>query len=396
MSGWKPVAQWIEEDIQAGKTMAPAPLPEWVKIIDGPHTPQGSYSPEEDRFVPRPDNPVYRRQLFPDALFVERFDEGETVFENEDFRLWHLGDDIAIGSFKTKKNIITAGVLEGLQNASRIAGESFKGLVIWQKDEPFSLGANLAPAVEAIRQGRVAEVEALVKTFQDTSQSLRFCEVPSVVATRGMTLGGGCEFTMHAASSVNAFETYIGLVEAGVGLLPAGGGLKEIARRVSEKNETGDLYPDLEHYFKLVAMAKVAGSALEAKKWGILKEDARIIFHPREILYVAKHKANCLFEAGYHAPPEEKKIRVAGRPAIANFEMLLANMLAGRFISEHDYEIAKRIGFVLAGGDVDADSLVSEQYLLDLERKKFMELIQMPKTLERIEHTLKTGKPLRN
>jgi 3-hydroxyacyl-CoA dehydrogenase len=396
MSGWKPVAEWIEADRSAGKTMADAPLPQWVFKIDGPHTPEGAYSPEEDRFVPRPDNPVYRRQLFPDALFVERFDEGETVFENDDFRLWHLGDDIAIGSFKTKKHIITDGVLAGLQEASRIAGESFKGLVIWQKDEPFSLGANLAPAVEAIKQGRIAEVEALVAQFQQTSQSLRFCTVPTVVATRGMTLGGGCEFTMHATASVNAFETYIGLVEAGVGLLPAGGGLKEIARRVAEKNENRDLYPDLEHYFKLVAMAKVAGSALEAKKWGILKPEADIIFHPHEILYVAKHKARCIHEAAYHSPPEEKKIRVAGRPAIANFEMMLANMLEGHFISEHDYEIAKRIGFVLAGGDVDADSLVSEQYLLDLERKKFMELIQMPKTLERIEYTLKTGKPLRN
>ncbi len=396
MSGWQPVAEWIAADIQAGQTMANAPLPEWVKKIPGPHTPEGSYSPEEDRFVPRPDNPVYRRQLFPDPLFVERHQYGETVFENDDFRLWHMGDDIAIGSFKTKKHIITDGVLEGLQKASAIAGESFKGLVIWQPDEPFSLGANLAPAAEAIRQGRIAEVEALVNTFQQTSQALRFCSVPSVIATRGMTLGGGCEFTMHATASINAFETYIGLVEAGVGLLPAGGGLKEIARRVSDKNENRDLYPDLEHYFKLVALAKVAGSALEARKWGLLKEDARIIFHPHEILYVAKEKARFLYEAAYHAPPEDKKIRVAGRPAIANFEMILANMLAGEFISEHDYEIAKRIGFVLAGGDVDADSLVSEQYLLDLERKNFMALIQMPKTLERIEYTLKTGKPLRN
>ena len=216
------------------------------------------------------------------------------------------------------------------------------------------------------------------------------------MATRGMALGGGCEFSMNATSVVAAFETYIGLVEAGVGLLPAGGGLKEIARRTANESFGKDLYPMLEHYFKSVAMAAVAGSALEAKEIGFLKADTEVVMNAKEILHVAKAKVNYLHDKGYVPPANEQSIRVAGEPAIANMEMMLANMIEGNMISSHDYEIAKRIAIVIAGGYVDSDSLVTEQYLLDLERKYFMELIQMPKTLARIEHTLTTGKPLRN
>ncbi len=211
-----------------------------------------------------------------------------------------------------------------------------------------------------------------------------------------MALGGGCEFSMHATGVVAAFETYIGLVEAGVGLLPAGGGLKEIARRTAAESFGHDLYPMLEHYFKKVAMASVAGSAKEAMDWGFLKANTDVVFNEHELLHVAKAKVQFLHQKGHVAPAEEQTIRVGGAPAIANMEMILANMIEGHMISPHDYEIAKRIAIVMSGGYVDADSLVTEQYLLDLERKYFMELIQMPKTLARIEHTLKTGKPLRN
>lgn len=395
-SGWNEVAAQIQQDISNGIAMANTDLPAWVNSVDGAHSPAGSYSAAEGAFLAKSNAPVYQRQAFPERLISEQSQYGETVFEDDDIRLWHQNDGIAIASFKTKKHIITQGVLDGIRKAVAIAEKDFKGLVIWQTAAPFTLGANLAPAAMAIANGQVDEVTALVDTFQQTSQTLRFASVPTILAVRGMTLGGGCEFSMHATGVVAAFETYIGLVEAGVGLLPAGGGLKEIARRTAAESFGHDLYPMLEHYFKKVAMASVAGSAKEAMDWGFLKANTDVVFNEHELLHVAKAKVNFLHEKGHVAPAEESTIRVGGAPAIANMEMILANMLEGHMISPHDYEIAKRIAIVMSGGYVDADSLVTEQYLLDLERQYFMELIQMPKTLARIEHTLKTGKPLRN
>jgi 3-hydroxyacyl-CoA dehydrogenase len=395
-SGWNRIVSLIVDDIDAGKTMASSPLPAWVMKVDGAHGPEGSYSAADATFKPRSTAPVYQRQLFPDRLISEQAHYGETIFEDDDIRIWHQGDEIAIASFKTKKHIIAEGVLKGLRKAVAIAEKDYKGLIVWQTEEPFTLGANLAPAAMAITAGQVDAVEQSVDFFQQTSQTLRFSSVPTVLATRGMALGGGCEFSMSCTSVVAAFETYIGLVEAGVGLLPAGGGLKEIARRTANESFGKDLYPMLEHYFKKVAMAAVAGSALEAKEIGFLKADTEVVFNPHEILYVAKAKVNYLHDKGYVPPANEQRIRVAGEPGIANMEMILANMIEGNMISEHDYEIAKRIAIVMCGGYVDAGSVVNEQYLLDLERRYFMELIQMPKTLARIEHTLKTGKPLRN
>ncbi len=396
VAGWNNITALIQQDISNGLSMANINLPNWVNSIEGVHTQAGSYSASKGIYKPRSAAEVYQRQLFPDCLISERASYGETIFEDDEFRMWHQNDGIAIASFKTKKHIISQGVLAGIQKAITIAEQDYKGLVIWQTEEPFTLGANLAPAAMAIANGQVDKVTALVNTFQQTSQALRFSSVPTILATRGMTLGGGCEFSMHATGVVAAFETYIGLVEAGVGLLPAGGGLKEIVRRTASESFGKDLYPMLEHYFKKVAMASVAGSAKEAIDWGFLKTNTDVVFNVYELLYVAKAKVTFLHKTGYIGPIEEQNIRVAGMPAIANMEMILTNMLEGHMISPHDYEIAKRIAIVMAGGYIDADSLVTEQYLLDLERKYFMELIQMPKTLARIEHTLKTGKPLRN
>ncbi len=395
-SGWNRIVSLIVDDIDAGKTMAASPMPGWVMKVDGAHAADGSYSSAEGAFKPRSTAPVYQRQAFPELLISETADYGETIFEDEDIRIWHQGDQIAIASFKTKKHIIAEGVLKGLRKAVAIAEKDYKGLIVWQTEEPFTLGANLAPAAMAIAAGQVDAVEKSVDFFQQTSQALRFSAVPTIMATRGMALGGGCEFSMSATSVVAAFETYIGLVEAGVGLLPAGGGLKEIARRTAKESFGKDLYPMLEHYFKKVAMAAVAGSASEAKEIGFLKADTEVVMNAKEILHVAKAKVNYLHDKGYVPPANEQAIRVAGEPGIANMEMILANMIEGNMVSAHDCEIAKRIAIVMCGGYVDADSLVTEQYLLDLERKYFMELIQMPKTLARIEHTLKTGKPLRN
>ena len=395
-AGWQQITKWINEDMKNGETMIQQALPNWVTEIEQIHTQAGSYSPGTSNYQPRPELAVFKRQLFPEITIGEQKYYGSTVYEDKDIRLWHMDDNILISSFNTKKHIITDGVLSGIQKAVEIAQESYQGLVLWQTSDPFTLGANLAPALQAVAEGKIDLVEQLVNKFQQTSQSLRFSTVPTVVATSGLTLGGGCEFSMNASSVVAAFESYIGLVEAGVGLLPAGGGLKEIARRTSEDFETGDLYPQIEHFFKLVAMAQVAGSALEAKHWNLLKPCTDIVFNKYETLYVAKQKIKWLASKGYRAPVEDQNIRVVGQAGIANMKMILANMMAGNMMSQHDYEIAVRIATVIAGGDVDSNSLVNEQYLLDLERKLFIELIQMPKTLARIEHTLKTGKPLRN
>jgi len=221
--------------------------------------------------------------------------------------------------------------------------------------------------------------------------------VPVVAAVRGMALGGGCEFQMHSARTVAALESYIGLVEAGVGLLPAGGGLKELAVRAARQaGSGGDVFAALKPLFEAVAMAKVSASALDAQQLQLLRADDVVVFNPYELLHVARTQALALAESGYRPPLPARRIAVAGDVGIATFKMMLVNMLEGRFISDHDYEVGSRIATVLCGGEVDRGALVDEDWLLRLEREHFVALAQMPKTQERIVHTLKTGKPLRN
>lgn len=220
--------------------------------------------------------------------------------------------------------------------------------------------------------------------------------VPVVSAVRGMCFGGGCEFQMHSAKTVAALESYIGLVEAGVGLLPGGGGCKEIALRCGRDAVGGDVFGQVQTYFETIAMAKVATSALEAKKLKLLRPTDVVVFNSYELLHVARSEARALAEAGYRPPMPENNIRVAGDIGTATIQAMLTNMLEGRFVSAHDVEVATRIGKVLCGGDIERGSVVDEQWLLDQERKNFVALAMMPKTQERIAHTLRTGKPLRN
>ncbi|WP_026010687.1 3-hydroxyacyl-CoA dehydrogenase/enoyl-CoA hydratase family protein [Pseudoxanthomonas sp. GW2] len=396
-AGWKQVAQWIAEDIAAGKAMSDAPLPAWVLDgREGVHAAEGSYSPATNTLVPRSSLPVYQRQRFPDPLLGEKFDQGTTVYENDGVRMWHDGDGIAVVSFKTKMNTVSDHVLNGLQEAICIAERDFQGLVIWQQKEPFSAGADLAGALGLLQAGKVDEFDALVANFQRTSQRIKYALVPVVAAVRGLALGGGCEFQMHSARTVAHLESYIGLVEAGVGLLPAGGGLKELAVRASRAAAGGDVFAELKKTFETVAMAKVSTSAVEAKELGLLRPTDRIVFNAHELLHVAKAEARNLAEGGYRPPLPERRIQVAGDVGIATFRMLLVNMLEGRFISEYDNEIATRIATVVCGGEVDRGSLVDEAWMLNLERKHFVELAQQEKTQARIGHMLKTGKPLRN
>ncbi len=397
-AGWKQVAEWIAQDIVDGKAMSSAPLPDWVfDGREGVHSAEGSFAPSRNGKLPRSTLAVYQRQRFPDPVLGERADPGQTVFETDAVRMWHDGDGIAVLGFKTKMNTVSDGVLAGILEAVDRAERDFQGLVLWQAKEPFSAGADLSGAMASLQAGKVAEFEAMVKTFQATSQRIKYALVPVVAAVRGLALGGGCEFQMHSARTVLGLESYIGLVEAGVGLLPAGGGLKEIAVRASAAaGPGGDVFAALKPYFEAVAMGKVSASALEAKELKLVREDDVVVFNQYELLYVAKQQARAMAESGYRPALPARQVQVAGDVGIATFKMMLQNMLEGRFISEHDYEVSTRIATVLCGGDVDRGALVDEEWLLRLEREHFVALAQMPKTQERILHTLKTGKPLRN
>lgn len=395
-AGWKQVAAWIGEDIVAGKAMTATPLPGWVGQVDGVHRPDGSYSAAENVFKPRSTLPVYQRQLYPEQVLGEaphRY--GETVWENSGVRLWTTGDDIGVLSFKSKMHVIGDDVLDGVLEALKIAERQFSGLVLWQTEAPFSAGANLAQAVPVLQAGDFETFEQTVAKFQRTTSALRYSAIPVVAAAQGLALGGGCEFLMHCDRVVAALESYIGLVEVGVGLIPAGGGCKEFALRAATEAKGGDLLPFLRPYFEAMAMAKVSRSAEEARQLGHLRPSDVIVFNPSELLYVAKAQIRALAETGYR-PPQPRRIRVAGRTGIAACQMALVNMRDGGFISPHDYQLGLKIATALCGGDVDPNTLVDEEWLLGLERKAFVELARTQLTQARIEHMLKTGKPLRN
>jgi len=443
-AGWKQIVEWIEQDIAAVKTMSSMPLPSWVHKIgqsssQSVHMPQGSYAPAFDQFQPRSRLPVYQRQLFPDRLISETAEYGKTIFENNAVRMWHLddGDDVAILSFNTKMHTVGIEVLHSIQEAIQEAEKNWRALVIWQTEPPFSAGANLQKASEkpkssghrppppsafqlfvrkfmrstqetvlkaareldladALMASKLAEVNAMIQQFQKTSQALRYSMVPTVAAVDGLALGGGCEFVMHCDRAVATLESYIGLVEAGVGLLPAGGGCKEFAMKASRNAKDGDPFPLLKHYFQTVAMAELAKSAERAKELQYLRHADTIVMNRFELLFVAKAQALALAEAGYRPPLHERQITVAGDAGIATIQAQLVNLREGDFISEHDYLIGLKIAHVMCGGDVTPGSLVDEEWLLELERTAFMELLATEKTQQRIEYTLKTGKPLRN
>ena len=396
-AGWQQVAEWIKEDIAAGKGMSDAPLPEWVTDgRKGVHTKEGSWSAADSTYKPRSQHPVYQRQLFPDPLIGEKFDHGNTVWENDGVRLWTLGDDgVGIISFKTKMNTVNDHVLDGVQHAIKLAEEKLKAVVIWQTSEPFSAGADLKGALGLLKEGKFDDFDKMVANFQATSMAIKHSLVPVVSAVRGMAFGGGCEFQMHSARTVAALESYIGLVEAGVGLLPAGGGLHELAIRAAKANPT-DPFEQLKKVFETVAMAKVAPSAIEAKNMGLLRDSDVIVFNAYELLYVAKKVALSMAESGYRPPLYARAIPVAGDVGTATFKASLANLQAGYFASPHDVEIATRIADTLCGGAIERGSTVDEEWLLALERKHFVELAKMEQTQARIDHTMKTGKPLRN
>jgi 3-hydroxyacyl-CoA dehydrogenase len=399
--GWQAIAETLKADIAAGQTMSDTPLPAWVFERDGVHTADGSYSASAQALKPRSTLPVYQRQVFPERVLGEKPVQGETLWENEGVRLWTLPQidgEIAIVSVKSKNHTLGRDVIIGLQEAVARAEVGYQGLVLWH-EAPFALGANLKEVVEAIAAGQFDLLEQYVGEFQNTALRFKYAKVPVVAAVQGMALGGGCEFLMHCAKRVVALESYIGLVEAGVGLLPAGGGCKEFAIRAAQhaaKTGGNDPFEFIQPVFMTIAMAKVSKSGAQARELGFVQDTDKIVFNAHELLYVAIREARALAEAGYYPKLSPRGIKVAGRTGIANCEMMLVNMREGGMISAHDYRVAKAAATALCGGDIETGSLVDEAWLLTVERQLFVELLKTEETRQRIQHTLETGKPLRN
>ena len=407
-AGWKQVAEWVSEDIAAGKALSKAPLPAWVfegPVADkgGVHTPEGSWSPTKKAFIAQSSLPVYQRQHFREAVFgsgaAAPLKSGTEVFKNDEVRVWTLDGEMLIASITAKLHLISAAVTEGLVKAVELAEAGYKGLVIWSPDDVFSAGANLESMMPVFMKLGAKGIAPEEKKLQDAMLRIRYATVPVVSAMRGIALGGGCELALYSARRVATMETYIGLVEVGVGLIPGGGGLAYIARRAAEMAAAGNANADIMKFvidgFTNAAMAKVGTSAIESRKLGYLLWSDIIVPHKDELLFIATEQAKAMFDSGYRAPVRAM-FPVAGRSAIATIKGQLANMRDGGFISAHDFDISAMIAEVVCGGDVDAGSLVTEEYLMTLERKHFCSLLEHPKSQERIMGMLQTGKPVRN
>ena len=319
------------------------------------------------------------------------------VWKNPGAKIYDLGDGVINFAWHTKSYTLGSEVVEGLNKAIDLAEKDYRGLVVGHQGSDFSLGANLGLVFMYAIEQEYDEIDFMIKAFQNSVMRIRYSGVPVVVCPQGRTLGGGCEMTMHADIAQAAAETYIGLVEVGVGLIPGGGGTKEFAKRVSDGFEEGDVeLNSLQNAFMSIATARVATSAEEAREIGILKKLDRVSMNKDRQIADAKKAVLELAEAGYTMPVQATNIRVQGRTGQALFLAGLQGMLMGRYVSEHDVKVAKWVANVMCGGDLTSPQEVSEQYLLDLEREAFLSLTGEKKTLERIQAILTGGKPLRN
>ncbi|MDD2987034.1 3-hydroxyacyl-CoA dehydrogenase/enoyl-CoA hydratase family protein [Flavobacterium sp.] len=331
-------------------------------------------------------------------IILNNIRESHKVWGNADASITHLGDGILNLEFHSKMNTIGGGVLQGINKAIDMAEKEYSGLVIGNQASNFSVGANIGMIFMMAVEQEYDELNMAIKMFQDTMMRCRYSAIPVVVAPHGMTLGGGCEMTMHADRVVAAAETYIGLVEFGVGVIPGGGGSKEMTVRASDLYRKNDVELNvLQEHFLTIGMAKVATSAYEAFDLGILQKgkDIVVVNKDRQIA-TAKQIAMQMAEQGYTQPIQRTDIKVLGKQALGMFLVGTDQMQAGKYISEHDRKIANKLAYVMAGGDLSEPTLVSEQYLLDIEREAFLSLCTERKTLERIQFMLTKGKPLRN
>jgi 3-hydroxyacyl-CoA dehydrogenase len=373
------VAPWIDEMLAKGHT-------QFYKIEKGKrlfyHLPSQSYHPLPGA----------------EAFLVLQHNTDQLVWKNSACRLYDIGDGVAGLEWSTKMNSIGAEVLEGLNKSISLAEEKFKGLVIANSGANFSAGANVGMIFMLAIEQEYDELDMAIRMFQNSMMRLRYSTVPVVTAPHGLTLGGGCEMNLHADAVCAAAETYIGLVEMGVGLIPGGGGTKEFALRAGD-----ELHPDepetntLKSRFFSIATAKVATSAHEAFGMGIFRHGTdRIIMNIGRRIAEAKKQVIELSDAGYVMPVQRKDVKVLGRQALGALLAGINGMWRGQYASDHDALIARKLAYVMCGGDISEQSLVSEQYLLDLEREAFLSLCGEKKTLERIQSVLKSGKPIRN
>lgn len=374
------VASWVTEMIASGSTSFYTVNKGATHFYDIPSKTQTKV-PGQDAFI-----------------ILDNIRKQTEVFKNSGVSLQDLGDGILNLEFRSKMNTIGGDVLAGLNKAIDIAEKDFAGLVVGNQGANFSVGANIGMIFMMAVEQEYDELNMAIKYFQDTMMRMRYSAIPTISAAHGMTLGGGCELSLHADKVVAAAESYIGLVEFGVGVIPGGGGSKEMTLRASDSFRKGDVELNvLQENFLTIGMAKVSTSAYEAFDTGILQKgkDIVVVNKDRQIA-TAKAHAKIMADAGYTQPVKRNDVLVLGKQALGMFLVGTDSMEASHYISEHDKKIANKLAYVMAGGDLSEPSKVSEQYLLDLEREAFLSLTTERKTLERIEHMLKRGKPLRN
>ncbi len=400
------------------------PTPTWLQTLADFYTSKGAYSPIKNTYIPYSNHSVYKRQSYRPVLMGEHSPEQDyVIFENNSVRFFHEDDGIAIFSLKTKLHTLNLEVIDSLKAAIDIAQQDFKALIIWQDSPPFCAGANLYEIIAGAKLGMVEQenlftnvkknawqlfkpnlpnikhlkpINEVIERLQQSLMALKYSKIPTIATVEGLALGGGCEMLLYCDRRVAYTESYIGLVEASVGLLPAGGGCTEMARRSAKLAQNKDIFPIVSQYFQQIGMAKVSQSAESALEMGYLDNNDVIVAQRLELLATAKQQAQLMLESHYRPENPDQSFAVAGVGAKANILAQLTNMRTGDFISEHDELIAQKIANVLCGGELPANTEVDAQYLLDLEKTHFIELLKYDKTQKRIEHMLTKHKPLRN
>jgi len=379
-AGYK-VAAWVKDMLSAG-------IKRFFKVEKGEKL---AYSPVKKQYVSAVTGD-------PQAFIVMRNFENQTIWKNSAARLYHIGDEVLGLEWYTKLGTIGGEVLEGIQRSIGIAEEKYKGLVIANEAANFSAGANVGMIFMLAVDQEYEELDMAVRLFQNTMMRTRYSAIPVVVAPQGLTLGGACELSLHADKVVPAAESYIGLVELGVGLIPGGGGSKEFALRASDELHADE--PEtitLKNRFFTIATAKVSTSAQEAFDLGILKKGRDYIsINPDRRIADAKTAVIEMYQDGYTAPVQRTDIKVLGRSALGALYAGIHGMWRGNYATEHDVLVARKLAYVMCGGDLSEPATVSEQYLLDLERQAFLSLCGEKKTLERLQSVIKSGKPVRN
>ena len=387
------------ETILADMKTASIQIPAWVEKMQQEGT-IGFYKTDQSVYVPSKAYIPIKASSDEIHLDTLKSEPKRTLWQNPESALLDLGDGVVLYEFRSKANTLSIKVVEGLfEMLDWVENRDFLGMVIGNEGKNFSVGANLAEMATVVMEGRYDIIEPLIAQFQTLAQRIDYATKPIIVALQGQILGGGCELAMASPQIVAAAESYMGLVELGIGLIPAGGGLMRLAAMAADSAATersAHIQPFLQQAFETVAQAKVSNSAIEAQDFGFISPKVRIVMNADRRLYVAKQEVIRLSEEGYLPPPVRHAIRVLGRSAQAQFEQMAYHFRQGGFITEYDCYLVKRLASVMTGGDLSAPTRVHENYLLELERETFMSLLGEKKTQERIASILTTKKPLRN